>query len=88
MYDAFETSDYVAAPVDLYIFTNGVQTWRYTSLDENYTFESIVYLAVPIKMTSPTISRDQSVLGITITVPRNFDLIQPYVLAVPVKKHG
>lgn len=71
-------------PIELYTFSLGVSTWRYTSGDEDITFDSQVYTAIPIKREQKTINpgeRESDKLRITLPASQlpatRFRSVQP-----------
>jgi hypothetical protein len=73
-YQEYESSLSLGEPVELYLFTQGTQTWRYTSHDETIEYEGHIYIPTNISRTAPELSQQRSGAGITVTLPRNHDI--------------
>ena len=70
-YVAKETSIFEGYPIELYTFTAGVNSWRYTSNDENKTINLINFTAVPIKRSKFEQNQEMSRAPITITMDKD-----------------
>lgn len=68
-YDAFETSVSSGQPVEIYIFEQGLETWRFTSGPDVVTVTSQDYEPVPIVRSEITQNNDISKSNLTITFP-------------------
>lgn len=70
-YDIFETSVDSGQPVEIYIFEQGLETWRYTSGPDVVTVTSIDYEPASIVRSEITQNNDISKSNLTITFPRD-----------------
>lgn len=79
---ANETSNQ-ASPIELYQFTRGLDTWRYTSYDSNITFQAGVY--TPNQISRGKIEWQQEIerSELTVAIPRTDPLAAEYVAFPP-----
>ena len=71
------------SPIELYEFTRGVKTWRYTTADTAQTFNGQVYEPVPMKRGKIVRSQIVDKAELTVTVQRDLDLVQSYIAMPP-----
>lgn len=88
-YDTYELSEQSGDPIELYeFFVGGTSTiHRYTSAEEDVTWEGNVFASTPIRRTAIAISIEQPRNALRITVPRNnavADLFRRYSPREPV----
>lgn len=82
-YDAYELSIQLGQPVELYTFTVGLQTYRYTSAEDTVNFSANPYLPRQIDRTSPGISSTENGRQqMEITIPSD-DPIATRYLGIP-----
>jgi uncharacterized phage protein (TIGR02218 family) len=82
-YSLRETSAHEAQPIELYHFTQGAESWRYTSSEMEYLHNSALYQPITIKRTAPEISQERGASGITVTVPRDNKVAGLFRVFVP-----
>ena len=78
-YSVFELSTYLGKPVILYRFTCGNSTWLYTAASRDFTYNSDIYVAIPIKHGKFEITQDSLKSDIAINMPRTIDVVAPFV---------
>lgn len=90
-FDAFESSDELSTPVELFIFTLGAEQFLYTSAEDDITISlpnpiNGVYESIPIERSAIQQSADENRTdSIEITLPSNNELAAKYVGIVPGK---
>ena len=84
-YAALETSRDDGAPVELYLFTRGVNRWAWTSGDAPVTYLGDTYTPQVITRSEPSLEQQQSRDGATLTleVPRDNPVAVLYRVFVP-----
>jgi len=83
-YDVFETSKEAGRPIELFEFTIGTTTYRYTSAEDDVTYSAAIYTSEPIMRTSPTLtSSENGRQQMEIVLPSNNQIAQRYVGIVP-----
>jgi uncharacterized phage protein (TIGR02218 family) len=86
-YATLESSIDDGAPIELYRFTRGADSWTYTISDTEITWLGDVYAPIPITRDEP--DYDQQKSGpLTITVPRDNDVALLYRVFVPASTTG
>jgi uncharacterized phage protein (TIGR02218 family) len=82
-FQTYETSEASGEPVVLYDFSLGTTHWRYTSADRSITWNGNAYAPLAISRTAPIQSSDIRQQMMTVTVPRNAPVAQPFVEYAP-----
>ena len=82
-YDAREISTDLGQPVELYTFTRGTLTWRYTSADRDVTVASNLYSAQPILRGNVEQGSELNRSGLTLTVRRDNAVADQYRISPP-----
>jgi uncharacterized phage protein (TIGR02218 family) len=82
-YDAYELSQELGEPRELYTFTIGQDEYRYTSADEDIVFLAQTYSAVPISRTPFDETQEMARNQITLTVTRDFQICTLFQIAPP-----
>lgn len=78
-YNLIETSMQDARPIELYEYQRGTQFWRYTSADQNISFDSASYQAVPaMKRSNIEASTERARNALKIEAPRDWDIAEQY----------
>jgi uncharacterized phage protein (TIGR02218 family) len=67
-----------SAPIELYKIT-GVDSFYYTSLATEFTFDGDVYKPIPISRTAPTINEKETSGSFTVNFPFNNPFVQRYL---------
>jgi len=83
---AYETSQELAQPIELYEFKQGTETFYYTSNEADVTFASQVYAAVALKREATKQLVDATQEGMNLTVPSNLTFIRRFILVTPGKR--
>lgn len=81
-FDTIEVSEYFE-PLELYEFTRGTVNWRYTSADEDITFNTNVFEAVPIKRSNIIATQDIGKSTLKVDVSRRNTFVQQYIASSP-----
>jgi len=81
--DLIERSTEQGTPIELYEFTRDSQIWRYTSSDQDVTFQGSVFLAVPIQRPLIEQSQDPGRKPLTLTATRSLSFAAQYVQSPP-----
>lgn len=83
-YGAFEAADELGRPIELYEFSYGLTTLRYTSAEDQVTYSANDYLPRPMMRTAPTVqSGGTNRQQMEITVNADDPIAQRYVGIVP-----
>ena len=82
-YAAYESSQQSGRPVELYVFTLGLEINRYTNAEDQITFQSQVYYPKQIKRTSPSQSNEQRRQQMEITLPADDVVASRFIGIVP-----
>jgi uncharacterized phage protein (TIGR02218 family) len=82
-YLAQELSEYGAQPIELYEFTYGSYTYRYTSSDQNITYNLNEYEAVPIKRDNIERNQDIDRINLNIQISKEIDITDLFIAAPP-----
>lgn len=69
-YSVYDQSARLGSPVELFEFTDGSQTWRYTAYDQDYTWNGQTWTAIAIGRGSIQQSGKLDQAGIEIRLPR------------------
>lgn len=77
-FQAQESSTYSAHPIELYQFSRGSVTWRYTSADEDKVISLITYTKQAIDRTAFEQTQEMSRSPITLTVDKNLPFVLQY----------
>lgn len=77
-YTAQETSTYSGHPIELYQFSRGGQSWRYTSSDEDKIISGITYSAVSMRRGKLEQNQEMSRNPITIEIDKDATFVQQY----------
>ena len=67
------------SPVEMYEFTRGVATWRYTTADSDQVYQSQTYEAIPMKRGKIIRSQVVDKVELVVTIPRHLALIESYI---------
>lgn len=78
VFDTRESSTEENRPIELYSFQLGAQSWRWTSYQEDFTFESLTYEAIPISREPFARGKDDRDGMLSIYVPRDNPLAMLY----------
>lgn len=70
-YIANESGLQSGAPVELYEFQSGSTAWRYTSADENITYNGVSYVSTPLQRSNLDETAELNRLNLKITLQRN-----------------
>lgn len=82
-FSAYETSVQNASPVELYRFSIGNQNFHFTSSDLDYVINSVSYLSRSIERTIVDETIDREKAGVSLTVPRDFEIAELYRVYPP-----
>lgn len=82
-YDARERSTHDGSPVELFEFTRGADSWRYTSQAVDYDLAGIVYTAVPIRRTSSEATQAIERSELRVTLPRDIEVASGFIQIPP-----
>lgn len=83
-YNLIETSMQDARPIELYEYRRGTQFWRYTSADQNITFDAANYQAVPaMRRSTIEASTEQARNALKVDAPRDWDVAELYRVYPP-----
>lgn len=83
-YDATEKSIYSGSPVELYLFDRaGVVFWSYTSADTAQVYGGKTYSSIPIQRSKIEQSQDIQRSALTLSMPSDTPLLDPYISAPP-----
>ncbi len=86
-YAARETSQAGGAPVELYLFRRGVETWAYTSGDVAETYLGDTYTPAPIQHSEPQLAeRGKDGAQLIVTVPRDNPIAALFRVFVPASR--
>ncbi len=77
-YSEQDSSTEGSAPIELYRIT-GVDSFYYTSLATEFTFDGDVYKPIPISRTAPTINAKESSGNFNVNFPFNNPFVQRYL---------
>jgi len=81
--DQLEVSVETSRPVELYTFTMGASTWKFTSAEGDVTFNSITYSPIAIKRGSTTQSKEQKSTVLTISLPTLEEVVAQFISIQP-----
>lgn len=70
-FEALETSVHDGAPVELYEFSRGSESWRLASADEDVVHDGQTYQAVPMSRSEIEQSQEQARNTLTLRMPRD-----------------
>lgn len=82
-YKVEETSVESAQPVELYTFVIGTTTYRYTSSEDQVTFQANLYLPRQISRNSPKQAADERRQQLAITLPTEDPVASRFIGIVP-----
>jgi uncharacterized phage protein (TIGR02218 family) len=82
-YSANESGLQTSKPVELYEFTNGPQVYRYTSADEDITYQSKVYESRVMSRNSIEATQEMARGALNITCERTLPLLDLFKFAPP-----
>ncbi len=82
-FNTLETSVESSRPIELYVFTLGSSTYRYTSTEDALTVGADDYLPETIARNQVEQGSDQSTRTLIVTVPAGNDFAQRFVNVVP-----
>ena len=82
-YPVVETSVETGAPVELYIFTLGGDTFRLTSGPDTVTYSGLTYTPIEVTRENVSVSRDERSEILEITMPSSFPLVRKYISIAP-----
>lgn len=86
-YDVFEKADELGQPIELYEFSYGLETLRYTSAEDQVTYSANLYLPRPMMRTAPTAqSGGTSRQQMEITINADDPIARRYVGIVPAER--
>jgi hypothetical protein len=86
-YDTYESSVESGRPVELFEFTIGATTYRYTSAEDDVTYSAEIYYSEPIMRTSPTLtSSENGRQQMEITLPTDNEIAARYIGIVPAEQ--
>jgi len=78
-----EVSEYEGEPSELYEFVRSVESWRFTSADEDKTELNEVYTAIPMQRNSIEQSQSVSRSPLTLKMTKDNNLVTQYIEAPP-----
>jgi uncharacterized phage protein (TIGR02218 family) len=89
-YEAYEDSVYSGEPVELYEFQyeEGSSTYRYTSSNEDQTYQGYTYYAIAINRNTLEQSQDVARASLTITMPSSNNFVTQFIVEPPFVKIG
>lgn len=76
--DVIESSEYLAAPIELYRFLHGPDVFTLTSSDLEYTYQGEVYVPTPLLRGSDSETGDTDKDEILVTLPGNHEIPMLY----------
>lgn len=82
-FDAFETAQETGAPIEIYRFDLGADTFEYTSAEDDQVVSTITYSAIPIQRGPISHRSGESQEPLTITVPGDNEFAIKYISNVP-----
>lgn len=82
-FQAYETSAQSAAPIELYVFTVGIQTFRFTSAPTDVTLATQLYTAVQIERSEIEDTGDIPKAQVSLDVFRDFPVADLFRVAPP-----
>lgn len=82
-YSQFETSQQQSQPIELYEFSLGLSTYRFTSSEDELTVAGQVYEPAAIRRTAITISSENRQEIVTITLPATNQFAMLFIDIVP-----
>lgn len=82
-FDAFETSQDSGEPIELYTINVGADSFRFTSTEDDYVFNSQTFTAIPIQRAAIQMSAEIRQDTLSIEMPGTEALPQLYVEIVP-----
>jgi uncharacterized phage protein (TIGR02218 family) len=82
-YDGRESSRDGGAPYELYKFTTQTQTWRYTSADEEKTFDGFTYEPLAITRTDATHGQELKSGEVKVRIPQDHEISQLFIGYIP-----
>ncbi len=82
-YDSRERSIHDGSPVELFEFTRGADTWRYTSQAVDYDLAGEVYTAVPMTRTSTEATQAIERSDLRVTLPRDIPVAEAFIAIPP-----
>ena len=81
-FDSIEVSEYFE-PIELYQFTRGTANWRFTSADEDITFQTNLFEAVPISRSRIVSTQEINKSTLKISMSRRNAFVQQFVASSP-----
>lgn len=85
-YESQEESVEAGRPVELYEFVIGTTTYRYTTAEDEVTFNSQTWFPRQIQRTSPEIASDENAKELTLTIPADDPVASQYIDIAPGQK--
>ncbi len=82
-FEAYEQSVQLGAPVELYEFAVGLDTYRYTSADHNVEYLGRTFTARPMQRGAVEVSMEKARNNMTIKAPRDLPLADLYRVQPP-----
>ena len=78
-----EVSEYEGEPSELYEFIRGLESWRFTSADEDKTINGSTYSSIPMQRNSIEQSQSVSRSPLTLNMTKDNNLVTQYIEAPP-----
>lgn len=85
-FDVFESSLESSRPIELFEFTKGAATYRYTSAEDELTVASVVYTPLAIARSKIVQGSDQASRNLIVTMPAANELAQQFIDRPPGEK--
>lgn len=82
-YQSRETSIQDGAPIELYRFSSGSQSWYYTSDELPFEYLGSTYLPISIRCTAPEMASEKRLAKITMTVSKDHPVARLFGLFAP-----
>lgn len=82
-FDAYETAQETGRPIELYAFTIGATTYRYTSAEDTVTVSLVDYEPEAISRGRVGHGAEDKASGLEIELPGNNDFASQYVSVIP-----
>lgn len=80
---AVESSAQSGSPVEIYDFTLGLQTFRYTTSEEPMVVDAQTYTPLAVRRSSLVMSQEESQDAITVRMPASNTLVRRYINVPP-----
>jgi len=82
-YSSFESSEYLAQPIEIYEFVRGIITWRFTTADEDKIVNSQTYTKIIAERSSLEQTQEMSRNPINIKMDKNVNFLQQFRTSPP-----